>query len=279
MPTFAADDGTLLAYHTFGEGKPLICLPGGPMRASAYLGDLGGLSAHRRLIVLDLRGTGGSAAPADDTSYRCDRQVDDVEALRRHLGLDQIDLLGHSAGAALAVFYATRHPGLVGRLALITPSTMAVGIPVTQPMRHEVARLRSAEPWFPGAYAALEAISAGTGGAAEFTAIRPFTYGRWDAAAQAHSAAGDGQRNPDAGAIYASEGAYPPEAVREALATFGAPALLVAGDLDVSTPEPAIAEHAKLFPDATYVVLPGTGHYPWLDDPGRFVATVAAFLD
>lgn len=99
MPTFSAYDTTPLAYHLVGEGEPLIVLPGGPMRASAYLGDLGGLSAVRQLVLLDLRGTGDSAAPEDPATYRCDRLVDDVEALRRHLGLDRIDLLAHSAGA------------------------------------------------------------------------------------------------------------------------------------------------------------------------------------
>jgi len=81
------------------------------MQASAYLGDLGGLSAHRSLVLLDLRGTGESAVPADPASYRCDRLVDDVEALRAHLGMEQIDLLGHSAGGALAVLYAARVTG------------------------------------------------------------------------------------------------------------------------------------------------------------------------
>ncbi|MFC7640348.1 alpha/beta fold hydrolase [Streptosporangium lutulentum] len=75
----------------------MICLPGGPMQDSAYLGELGGLSAHRQLIMVDPRGTGRSAIPEDVTSYRCDRLVDDLEALRVHLGLDRMDLLGHSA--------------------------------------------------------------------------------------------------------------------------------------------------------------------------------------
>lgn len=63
MPTFSAFDGTELAYHLVGQGEPLLCLPGGPMRASAYLGDLGGLSRHRQLVLLDLRGTGNSGFP------------------------------------------------------------------------------------------------------------------------------------------------------------------------------------------------------------------------
>jgi pimeloyl-ACP methyl ester carboxylesterase len=101
------------------------------MQASACLGDLGGLSACRWLVLLDLRGTGESAVPADPATYRCDRQVEDVEALRMHLGLDRMDLAGHSAGAALALLYAARHPDRIGRLALINPSPRAVGLEIT----------------------------------------------------------------------------------------------------------------------------------------------------
>jgi proline iminopeptidase len=42
MPAFSAHDGTKLAYHVFGDGPPVVCLPGGPMQDSVYLGDLGG---------------------------------------------------------------------------------------------------------------------------------------------------------------------------------------------------------------------------------------------
>lgn len=110
MPIFSAHDTTPLAYHLVGEGEPLICLPGGPMRASEYLGGLGGLAARRQLVSLDLRGTGDSGVPEDPSTYRCDHLVDDVEALREHLGLDRIDVLAHSAGADLALLYAARHP-------------------------------------------------------------------------------------------------------------------------------------------------------------------------
>lgn len=94
MPAFRAVDGTELAFHVQGEGVPLVCLPGGPMRNSSYLGNLGGLSALRRLVTLDLRGTGQSAIPADYASCRCDRLVSDVRALQDDLHLDRIDLLG-----------------------------------------------------------------------------------------------------------------------------------------------------------------------------------------
>ncbi|MFD5397413.1 alpha/beta fold hydrolase [Streptomyces sp. NPDC127097] len=278
MPTFSAHDGTTLAYHVSGDGPPVICLPGGPMQDSAYLGDLGGLAAHHRLIRLDLRGTGRSAIPADAASYRCDRLVDDVEALREHLGLESADLLAHSAGANLAVRYAGRHPDRVGKMALITPSVMAVGLVITGDLRRETARPRHEEPWFAPAFAALEALVAGKPADDCREVIAPFFYGRWDAAAQAHRAAEDGQRNAAAAAVFGTDGAFAPEATRAALAGFERPVLLLAGEVDLGAPPPAMAEFAGLFPHARLVVQPGTGHFPWLDDPERFRAATSAFL-
>jgi pimeloyl-ACP methyl ester carboxylesterase len=278
MATFDGADGTRLAYHQAGEGRALLCVPGGPMQASAYLGDLGGLSAHRSLVLLDLRGTGESAIPADPTSYRCDRLVDDVEAMRGHLGLDRIDLLGHSAGAALALLYAARHPDRIGRLALLNPSPRAVGLEITDAARRQVAELRRGEAWFPDAFAALERIWSGDATAADWTAIAPFTYGRWDAAAQAHLAQEANQKNAEAAAVYYSAGALDPQATRTALAHLRAPVLLVAGEYDVALPPKCAAEYAGLFGQAELAVQPGGGHYPWLDDPEWLVQTLAGFL-
>lgn len=259
MPTFSARDGTRLAYRVVGDGAPVVCLPGGPMQASAYLGDLGGLSAHRRLVMLDLRGTGRSAIPEDASSYRCDRQVDDLEALRQHLGVERMDLLAHSAGANLAALYVGRHPERVGKLALVTPTVMAVGITITGDVRRETARLRRGEPWFPAAFAALEALVAGKATSNAVQAIAPFWYGRWDEAARAHKAAEDGQRNDEAAAIFAAEGAFDPDATRAALARFSSPVLVLAGEVDLNSPPPALAALAELFRTPSWPSSPEPG--------------------
>nr|WSY57155.1 alpha/beta hydrolase [Streptomyces sp. NBC_00886] len=277
MPTFTAADGTELAYHVRGEGEPLIVLPGGPMRASAYLGDLGGLAVHRRLILLDLRGTGDSAVPADRTTYRCDRLVDDVEVLRAHMGLDHMDLLAHSAGGSLAMLYAARYPERVARLALITATPWALGMPATAEDRLAAARLRKGEPWFEDAFPAFEAWLAGTG--AFDPGFLPFFYGRWDAVADEHSARADEQCNDEAADLYFSAGAFEPPATRAALAELTAPVLVLAGELD-GGPRPDLARRAAdVFQNAESALQPGAAHYPWLDDPQWFVRRVAAFLD
>jgi pimeloyl-ACP methyl ester carboxylesterase len=278
MPTFSVHDGTKLAYHVLGDGPPVVCLPGGPMQASVYLGDLGGLSGRRQLIMLDLRGTGESAVPEDAATYRCDRLVDDVDALREHLGLDRMDLLAHSGGANLAALYVGRHPERVSKLALITPSVMAVGIEITGDDRLATARLRQDETWFATAFGALEAIVAGKATDDTWQAVAPFFYGRWDEVAQAHQAAEDRQKNKEAAAAFAAEGAFDPDATRRALARFGPPLLLLAGEVDPAAPPRVMAEFAGLFPNAKLVIQPGAGHFPWLDDADRFVQATAAFL-
>jgi proline iminopeptidase len=275
---FDAFDGTELAYHVDGAGEPLICLPGGPMRASACLGDLGGLSRHRRLFLLDLRGTGDSAVPADPSSYRCDRLVDDVLALQDHLGLARADVLGHSAGANIAVQYALSHPHRVGRLVLVTPSGRSVGLEPDPAMRHEIVSLRQSEPWFKGAAAAFERVAAGGGAEEDWAAVAPFFYGRWDAAAQAHDAAGEEQTNEEAAVAFAADGAFDPAATRAGLADLRAPVLVIGGSLDLQRPPAVTAEYAALFANSRLVVQPGAGHFPWLDDSSQLVAAVTEFL-
>ncbi|MEV6114521.1 alpha/beta hydrolase [Streptomyces sp. NPDC052109] len=277
MSTFTAPDGTRLAYHLRGEGEPLVVLPGGPMRASAYLGDLGGLTAHRRLALLDLRGTGDSALPADPATYRCDRMVEDVEAWRAHMGLEHMDLLGHSAGAALAVLYAARHPERIRRLLLITPNPSPLGIRATSEDRLAAARLRAGEPWFAEAFPAFRAWLAGE---ADFDEVfLPFFYGRWDGVARAHTDAEPQQTNDEAAERYFGDGAFTPDVTRTALAALTAPVLVHAGELD-GGPRPDLARRAAgAFPKAEVAVQPGAGHYPWLDDPEWFLNRVLAFLD
>ncbi|MFF8600214.1 alpha/beta fold hydrolase [Streptomyces sp. NPDC015238] len=279
MPHFTTYDGTRLAYRTLGTGEPLLVLPGGPMRDAAYLGDLGGLSAHRALIVLDQRGVGASEVPADPASYRCDRQVADVEALRAHLDLDRIDLLGHSAGAALATLYAAAHPDRIRSLTLVTGGTRAVGIEISDAEWDAAAEVFADRDWYPAARAALETIGPDTPLPEQSEITMPFAYGRWDEAARAHAAGAASQTNWAAASAYHAPGAFDPEATRAALRGLTAPVLVLAGGYDPG-PNPArAAELAACFPHAELVVQPGAGHFPWVDDAGAFVRAVAAFLD
>ncbi|MEU1729013.1 alpha/beta hydrolase [Nonomuraea sp. NPDC005692] len=279
MQTFVSYDGTTLAYRAVGSGAPLIVLSGGPGRASSYLGTLGGLERHRTLVLLDTRGTGASELPADLSTVRVDRLVDDVEALRIHLGLDAIDLLGHSAGGGWALLYAAAHPGRLSHLVLVAPSLVAVGLP-SDVGTEEVLSSRSKEPWYGTALPAYRGMAAARSfaEAARFrTAFEPLMYGRWDAAAQAHAAADPAERSlPVSDHYYA--GYTPDLGVLPALRALPAPVLFLGGAVDLWPTAASLTQAASIFRDATLHVQPNAGHYPWLDDPYHFSGTVAAFL-
>ncbi|MER7732921.1 alpha/beta hydrolase [Streptomyces erythrochromogenes] len=278
MPIFATYDGTELAYRTLGEGPPLVCLPGGAMRASRYLGDLGGLAADRTLVMLDLRGTGESAVPADAATYRADRQVADVEALRVHLGLERMDVLAHSAGGNLALLYAAAHPERLGRTVLVTPTAWVLDLASTAEDRLAAARLRAGTELYDTAAEAYARILGGADTDEEWDRAVPLFYGRWNAAAQAHHAASGHEQNEAAAAAFAGPGACDPAAVRAALRRVAGEVLVLAGALD-GNPPPALAERiATAFPAGILHVQPAAAHFPWLDDPAGFAGRIGRFL-
>ena len=220
MPVFRAGDGTELAYHVQGDGDPLVCVPGGPMRDSVSSPTLAACPGSRRLVILDLRGTGQSAVPANPASYRCDRLVDDVAALQNQLGLDRMDLLGLSAGANIAAMYAARHPSLVSKLALVAPDTRAVGLEPTSEMRREIVNLRRGEPWFSEAAAAFERLQAGSETDEDWEAMVPLLDGRWERSPRLMPPPTRSRSTRRRPGFFAGPGAFEPEVTRAALASF-----------------------------------------------------------
>ena len=279
MSAFTSYDGTRLAYTETGTGPRLVCLPGGPGRASAYLEDLGGLTADRTLVLLDARATGHSEVPADPSTLRFDRLAQDVEALREHLGLDQMDLLGHSAGTVVAQAYAAAHADRVRSLVLVTPPDSLQG-----GSRSDVPAIRASradEPWYSEAAEAAAALidAPPAQQQALLRAIRPFFYGRWDERTQAHAGSADRQMNKRAELGFgAGVEQVDVPALLAALGHLAAPVLVLGGELDAATGLAAVDLVARCFPSAQTVVLPRAGHFPWVDEPEAFRAGVSEFL-
>jgi pimeloyl-ACP methyl ester carboxylesterase len=156
MRRFRSWDGTELAYRVVGSGPLLVCIPGGPQ---------------------------------DPMTYRVDWLVRDVEALREHLGLNRMDLFGHSASGGTCLLYAAGHPHRLGRLVLVDPSLRVVGIPSDLGVDEVLAR-RAHESWYADAVAALHAVAASPQELERYRWLSaPLLYGRWNAAAQAQAAA------------------------------------------------------------------------------------------
>ena len=112
--------GGRLYVREIGSGTPIVVLHGGPDFNHNYLlPELDDLANTFRLIYYDQRGRGKSSANVSADDVTIESEVDDLERLREHFGLDELSLLGHSWGGLLAMEYATRHPDRVSHLTLM----------------------------------------------------------------------------------------------------------------------------------------------------------------
>ncbi len=115
--TVLTDDGVRLWATRVGEGAPVVLCHGGPGLWD-FLGDLAGLLAGRATVYRwDQRGCGRSQRCGP---YSVARSVADLDAVRRHFGLDRMALLGHSYGTQLALRYALDHPERVNGLVYVS---------------------------------------------------------------------------------------------------------------------------------------------------------------
>jgi hypothetical protein len=140
----------------------------------------------------------------------------------------------------------------------------------------EVLALRAHEPWYADAVSALYAEPASAQELARYRWLSaPLLYRQWSAAAQAQSAA-----EPAQFAEPATEGFYADFvsdlALPEWLAALTVPVLLIANEYDIWPT--SVRALAALFGQGDLSLLPRIGHFPWVDDPALFAATVHEFL-
>jgi proline iminopeptidase len=130
-PRFATSaDGAKIAYYAPEtlRGVPLLVLSGGPGTDSRYMrvnGALDRLAESRPLIFFDQRGTSRSS-PSDGTETIA-KYVEDLEAIRKAVRADRIDILGHSFGGYLAIAYTAAYPQRVRGLVLVDSAPPKLG--------------------------------------------------------------------------------------------------------------------------------------------------------
>jgi len=116
-------NGTRLWYENEGSGEPLVLIPAGPGVPHGYFHPyFSRLAKSHRVIYYDAFGTGKSDRASGQQTYSFARDVENIEGLRKALGLGKIDVLGHSYGGLVAQAYALRYPASVRKLILADSS-------------------------------------------------------------------------------------------------------------------------------------------------------------
>ena len=269
-------NGTTIFCEVVGEGRPCLCLHGGPgTDASGLARTLAPLAGELglRLIFYDHRGHGRSEwVPVEQCTQ--DQLVADIEGVREALGLGPVHVLGISWGGFLGLMYAARHQASVRALAVVGAAASRDFMPRAE----ENARRRAtAEQWT--AYRALwdGSLPDDASFRRAFDTIRPLYF--FDAGrAVENSAVRADIRYRLAVRRFIIEHEYARYDCRPELPRIACPTLVAVGRHDWICPVDQAEEIARLVPGAELAIFEQSGHSPQIEECLAFTKRLAAFL-
>ncbi|HEV3201332.1 MAG TPA: alpha/beta hydrolase [Bryobacteraceae bacterium] len=275
------EDGVRLFYQKLGSGPNTVIVP----NAVHMFDSFQHLSDHRTVIFFDLRNRGRSDSVGDSAKLirGIHRDVDDLEAVRRHFGIDKTAAIGHSYVALTVILYALKYPAHVSRLVQIGP-------PPPNAQTQYPAHLTGADQTLTEFVGKLTKLQKER----ESETPQEFCRKFWELIRVLYVA------NPaDAPKIRWAPCDYPNEYLHfmkhwtgnvlpsiqaldlrpEELSKVKAQVLTIHGTRDRQAPYGGGREWASILPDARLVTVEDAAHVPWIEAPEKVFGAIKAFLD
>lgn len=257
MPYFD-NDGCQLHYEDYGHGTPVLLIHGLGSSTLDWEFQIPVLSAHYRVLALDVRGHGRSDKPRE--RYRMVDFADDVAALIEHLQLPPVHLVGISMGGMIGFQLGVDQPHLLRSLTIVNSAPEVKAHNLRE-------RLEIAKRWLLARLLPLETLA---------KALGKLLFPRPEQAELRHKVEQRWPRN-DKRAYLASLDAIIGWGVRERLQRITCPTLVISADRDYTPIEHKQAYVTEL-PDARLQVIDNSRHATPLDQPQRFNTVLLDFL-
>ena len=273
--------GVTLNVKRSGDGPPVYVLHGGPgenhMQFRPFLDPL---AKFFEVVYYDQRGCGLSSRPQFAEAYTLDRLAKELDGLRQELGHEKISLIGHSAGGVLALRYALRYPQNVDKLVLVSTWASAEQfaqyirlMEATLPVETREALVEEFNKFLsqrrnPNDAEITELAKIMTPGSFFKRPTQAFLedwYPRVNVSALVNDALQTELfRDLD---------------LRDRLTELsGIPTVVVAGKFDLIVPPSVQLTIATTIGGARPVLFDQSGHYPFVEEPEKFLQMVARFL-
>jgi pimeloyl-ACP methyl ester carboxylesterase len=245
--------GKLWVVDTGGSGAAIVLLHPRTGTSDIWEHQISAFAAAGfRVIAPDKPGAGRSPMPVDTTAAI---YADTLDALATSLKIDRFDLVGAAEGGYFAFDFAAWKPARVNRLVL---AASGLGVQVDEEGRR--FRENAAIPGFSKLPAEVRELSA------TYRGFDPAGVKRW--LEIEHFATPEGAARPVL---------HTPNTV-EKLATLQMPVLVLAGDVDLTTPSGAIRLWAKHLKTKQFKLIPEAGHGLMWEQPEAFNEAVLDFL-
>jgi non-heme chloroperoxidase len=271
MPYLSTTDDTDLYFRDWGSGDPVVFVHGWGLSSEMWEYQMPALVDHGlRCVAYDRRGCGRSDQPGD--GYDFDTLADDLGAVLDHLDLRDVTLVSHSMGSGEVARYVTRHGSdRIARVALISPTLPYLKRDESNPdgvdpaaFDQIVAALRADRP---GYLADLGPAALGIGlPAVEVSdALAAWALGLF--LASSPKASIDTVRT------------HTDTDMRDDMASFTVPTLIVHGDQDALVPiEVSGRRAAEMIPGCTLVVYENASHWPFITHRERLNDELLGFV-
>lgn len=261
MPSVRAN-GVEIHYKAMGDGPALLLIPGFACDLAVWAVVARKLAAYFRVMLLDHRGTGGSAS--FDGAYGMAEMMGDAVAVLDALGAPKAHVAGHSMGGQIAQLLALDHPDRVASLTLMAscarpPALNQAVIRSWGELPRQVDAATAARLTLPWIYTN------------EFYA-RP---GMIDNVIELMVA---NPRPPTAHAVLQQSHAICTFDSSARLGCIRCPTLVVTGRADLLFPLECSEELANGIPGATLKVLPNAGHGMLVEAPRLVASAMLSFL-
>jgi proline iminopeptidase len=271
------DDGTRLFYQKVGSGPQTVIFANG----FYLLDDFQHLAAGRTLIFYDARNRGRSDTVTGNSKLQrgIHNDVDDLEAIRRHFGIAQVNVVGHSYMGLMVALYAMKYAAHTSRVLQIG------SMPPNAAKQHPAYKDETLAEVF-GKLGELHKER-------QSHEPREFCRKYWSLLRAIYVA------NPaDADKIkwercdlpnelnfmkYWSEHIFPSiQSINLSTQDFAKvtmPVLIIHGRQDRSAPYGGAEEWAMLLPDARLVTVENAAHAPWIESPELVFSSIETFLN
>jgi proline iminopeptidase len=275
-------DGTPIGYRQVGHGPGIVALHGAMESAQSHMQLAETLAGSYTVYLPDRRGRGLSGAYG--SSYSMQREVEDLEGLRKALGVSQMNLLGHSFGGMVAQAYALKYPQSVKRLLLAdTFHSGKMWQANNDSVNYEI-RNQYPELWEDLQRVRKKGFRSSSAEQLDIYRKIPAGLFYFHDASKAkllpqdpgndriyYAIAGDDADFVIGGDIASLD-------FRSDLRKLKMPILVLAGRFDrVSLPRYAV-EYKKYAPQARFMIMEESGHFPFVEEPEATLAVLREFL-
>ena len=276
------DDGLRLFFRTLGSGPRTVIIPNGMY----FVDDFKQLADGRTLVVYDPRNRGRSETVSDRAKLEGGimNDVADLDAVRRHLKVDKVDLIGHWYVGMLVILYAVTYGDHVNRIVQIGPMPPHAAAQYPPELTNMDATFREVfakigqlqkerdpaedpEAFCRRFWSVLSLIYITNAG----DAGRVAAWGRCDQPNERNFMSyWMGHLSPSIDRLRLTP---------EDLAKVKAPVLTIHGTKDRSAPYGGGKDWAARLPNARLVSVENAGHAPWIEAPDVVFASIGTFLD